>query len=386
MEFGMGLLTHFWNFGQGLLGYVVPFLFVLTIVVFFHELGHFLVARWCGVKVEAFSIGFGRALASWTDRKGTAWKIGWLPLGGYVRFLGDEDAISRPDPDNLAQLTRGDKENSFHFKPLYQRALIVAAGPVANFILAIVIFALLFMTLGEQKMPAQVEEVQAGSAAEAAGFEPGDIVVSVDGYSIGSFGDIQEIVSTSAGRSLDIAVERNGQRVALTAVPAAEVVVDRFGNEHRIGRLGLLRSNDPADITYVRYDPFSALWRGTGQTLFIVERTLDYIGGLFVGTEDASQLSGPLGIAKVSGEVARLGFSALVNLAAILSISIGLLNLFPIPMLDGGHLLYYAVEAVRGRPLGERAQELGFRLGLALVLSLMLFATWNDLAKLQIFG
>jgi regulator of sigma E protease len=386
MEFGIGLLTHLWQYGQGLLGYVIPFLFVLTLVVFFHEFGHFLVARWCGVKVEAFSIGFGRALASWTDRKGTAWKIGWLPLGGYVRFLGDEDVISRADTESLSKLERADKEHSFHFKPLHQRALIVAAGPIANFILAIAIFALLFMTLGEEKVPAQIQQVQAGSAAAAAGFEPGDVVTSVDGYTIESFGDIQDIVSVSAGHSLDIVVERDGKLVRLTAVPATEVVVDRFGNEHRIGRLGLLRNNNPADITYVRYDPLSAIWRGCKRTLFIVDRTLDYVGGLFVGTEDVSQLSGPLGIAKVSGEIARLGFAALVNLAAVLSISIGLLNLFPIPMLDGGHLLYYAVEAVRGRPLGEKAQELGFRLGLALVLSLMLFATWNDLAKLQIFG
>jgi regulator of sigma E protease len=386
MDLVVGLLTHLWQYGQGLLGYVIPFLFVLTLVVFFHELGHFLVARWCGVKVEAFSIGFGRALASWTDRKGTAWKIGWLPLGGYVRFLGDEDVVSRAGTETLSKLERADREHSFHFKPLYQRALIVAAGPVANFILAIVIFALLFMTLGEEMVPAQVEAVQPGSAAAAAGFKPGDVVTSVDGYRIESFGDIQEIVSVSAGDSLDIVVKRDGKLVSLEAVPTTEVVVDRFGNEHRIGRLGLLRENNPDEITYVRYDPFSAVWRGCKRTVFIVDRTLDYIGGLFVGTEDVSQLSGPLGIAKVSGEIARLGFAALVNLAAVLSISIGLLNLFPIPMLDGGHLLYYAVEAVRGRPLGEKAQELGFRLGLALVLSLMLFATWNDLAKLQIFG
>jgi regulator of sigma E protease len=305
MDFFAGLLTHLLHSGQGLLGYVIPFLFVLTLVVFFHELGHFLVARWCGVKIESFSIGFGRALVSWTDRKGTVWKIGWLPLGGYVRFLGDEDVTSRAGAESLSKLERADKEHSFHFKPLYQRALIVAAGPVANFILAIVIFSLLFMTLGEEKVPAQVQEVQAGSAAAAAGFMPGDVVTSVDGYTVESFGDIQEIVSASAGRSLVIVVKRDGNLVKLTAVPATEVVFDRFGNEHRIGRLGLLRSSSPAEITYVRYDPLSAAWRGCKRTLFIVDRTLDYIGGLFVGTEDVSQLSGPLGIAKVSGEIAR---------------------------------------------------------------------------------
>ncbi len=369
-----------------LLTYVIPFLFVLTLVVFFHELGHFLVARWCGVKVETFSIGFGRSLLSWKDRKGTVWKIGWLPFGGYVKWLGDEDAASRPDRAVLASLSPSDREGSFHHKSVLQRSLVIAAGPVANFLLAIVIFALLFSIVGEQRVAPRIGVVSPQSAAEEAGFKPGDLVLSINDKDIETFTDIQEITSESAGKTLTVRVARGSEERVLSATPKASEVKDRLGNVHRIGLLGLQPRKLPEDLSYVRYDPFTGFVKAVDNTGFIIGRTLGFVGGLFLGREDASQLSGPLGIANIAGQVAQFGLVPLLNLVAVLSISIGLLNLFPIPMLDGGHLLYNAYEAVRGRPLGERAQELGFRIGLAFVLFLMIFATWNDLSKLQIFG
>jgi len=378
--------------GQSFLSYALPFIFVLSIVVFFHEMGHFLVARWCGVAVETFSIGFGKALVSWRDRHGTRWQVGWLPLGGYVKFLGDANAASTPGGEAREEVTpeeaaRRSKAGHFHFKPVLQRSLVVAAGPVANFLLAIVIFAGTFALIGEERIPARVYEITPNSAAARAGFHAQDVIVAIDGRKIESFGAMQEIVASSAGEELDFDVARDGTVVTLKAAPESIEQTDRFGNVYRIGRLGISSQATAEDIEYVRYNPLSALVKGTERTGFVIERTLSFLGRLVMGREDASQLSGPLGIAKVSGEVAQdLGFLALLNLAALLSVSIGLLNLFPIPMLDGGHLLYYAYEAVRGRPLGERAQEIGFRVGIALVLSLMIFATWNDLVKLQIFG
>ncbi|MGH6768370.1 MAG: RIP metalloprotease RseP [Xanthobacteraceae bacterium] len=369
-------------FGGGVLSYLIPFLFVLTVVVFFHELGHFLVARWCGVKVLVFSIGFGPELFGFNDRHGTRWKVSAIPLGGYVKFFGDENAASVPDAAAAAAMTEAEREQSFVHKKVGPRAAIVVAGPLANFVLAVVIFAGLFMTFGKQTTLARVDTVQPGSAAATAGFLPGDIVRSIDGRPIESFADMQRIVSTSAGVALTIVVERGGADATLKATPALREVKDNFGNVHRIGVLGISRSMAPGDVKYERVSPLKAIGLGAEETWFVVTRTLSYIGGVFSGREAADQLGGPIRIAQVSGQVASIGFSALLHLAAVLSVSIGLLNLFPVPLLDGGHLLFYGIEAARGRPLSERAQEYGFRIGLAIVLMLMVFATFNDIVHL----
>jgi regulator of sigma E protease len=366
-------------FGGGLVGYVVPFLFVLTIVVFFHELGHFMMARWCGIRVLVFSIGFGPEIAGFNDRYGTRWKISAVPLGGYVKFFGDDNAASTPDRAAVASMSEADKKDSFVFQPVRSRAAVVAAGPIANFVLAIAIFAGIFMTVGKQTTSPRVDTVLAGSSAEVAGFKPGDLVLSINGEKIESFSDMQRVVSISAGEPLAIEVDRGGVPVALKAVPQLKEIKDNFGNVHRLGVLGISRSMAPGDIKTEKAGPFRAVVMGAQETWFVVDRTLSYITGVFAGREAADQLGGPIRIAQVSGQVATAGFAALIHLTAVLSVSIGLLNLFPIPLLDGGHLLFYVIEAIRGRALSERAQEVGFRIGLALVVMLMIFATFNDI-------
>src|SRR4051795_6932542 len=376
--------VHSFNtLSHGLLGYAVPFLFVLTIVVFFHELGHFLVARWAGVRVLTFSLGFGPELVGFNDRHGTRWKISAIPLGGYVKFFGDESEASTPaSAETLAGMSDEERAGSFHHKKVGARAAIVAAGPIANFLLAIVIFTFLFTFFGKPSMTARVDQVEAGSAAAAAGFQVGDVITAIDGRPIGSFSDMQRIVGIRAGEQLTFAIKRADTVVQLRGTPELREVKDPFGNVHRLGVLGITRATAPGDVVTERVDPATALWLGVKETWFVVERTLAYIGGVFTGREAADQVGGPLRIAQISGQVATIGVAALVHLAAVLSISIGLLNLFPVPLLDGGHLLFYAVEAVRGRPLSERAQEMGFRIGLGLVLMLMVFATYNDILHL----
>ena len=368
--------------GGGVLGYLIPFLFVLTLVVFFHELGHFVIARRCGVRVLVFSIGFGPELFGFNDRHGTRWKVSAIPLGGYVKFFGDENAASVPDTAALAAMTEEDRRHSFIHQRVRARAAIVVAGPIANFLLAIVIFAALFMVFGKPSTSPRVDAVQPGSAAEIAGFKPGDLVLTIDGRSIESFPDMQQVVSTSAGEMLTFEVDRGGVRVTLKAVPALRESKDRFGNVHRIGVLGITRSPSPDDTHFQPVGPLKAFELGAQRTWFVVERTLSYIGGVISGREAADQLGGPIRIAQVSGQVASEGLPSLFSLAAVLSVSIGLLNLFPVPLLDGGHLLFYGIEAVRGKPLSERAQEVGFRIGLAIVVMLMIFATYNDILHL----
>jgi regulator of sigma E protease len=367
---------------HGFIGYIIPFLFVLTIVVFFHELGHFLVARWNGVKVLTFSLGFGPELVGFNDRHGTRWKISAIPLGGYVKFFGDESEASTPSSAALEGMTADERKGSFHHKRVGQRAAIVAAGPIANFILAIVIFTCLFTFFGKPSTTAKVDSVQAGSAAEKAGFQSGDIIKAIDGKVIGSFSDMQRIVGTKAGEQLAFSVKRGEADVELKAAPELREVKDSFGNVHRLGVLGITRATAVGEATTERVNPATAFVLGVKETWFVVDRTIAYIGGVFTGREAADQIGGPMRIAQISGQVATIGLTALIHLAAVLSISIGLLNLFPVPLLDGGHLLFYAVEVVRGRPLSERAQEMGFRIGLGLVLMLMVFATYNDILHL----
>ena len=376
-------LHSFNTLSHGLIGYILPFLFVLTIVVFFHELGHFLVARWAGVRVLTFSVGFGPELAGFNDRHGTRWKISAIPLGGYVKFFGDESEASTPaSSETLASMTAEERAGSFHHKKVGARAAIVAAGPIANFILAIVIFTCLFTFFGKPSTTARVDKIEANSAAARAGFQPGDVVTDIDGTPIGSFSDMQRIVGVRAGDQLTFTIKRGDSTLQLKGTPELREVKDSFGNVHRLGVLGITRATAPGDVVTERVDPATGLWLGVKETWFVVDRTLAYIGGVFTGREAADQVGGPLRIAQISGQVATIGLAALVHLAAVLSISIGLLNLFPVPLLDGGHLLFYAVEAARGRPLSERAQEVGFRIGLGLVLMLMVFATYNDILHL----
>jgi regulator of sigma E protease len=379
---GSYFLSHLHLLGGGIVGYIVPFIFVLSLVVFFHELGHFLVARWCGVQVMVFSIGFGPEIIGFDDRYGTRWKISAIPLGGFVKFLGDDNAASTPDNAALAKMDERERARSFMFQSVPKRAAIVVAGPVANFILAIVIFAAVFMVYGKQTMSARVDAVQPGSAAAAAGFERGDLVVSIDGHAIDDFAQMQRIVSESAGEALAITVRRDGATKTLNATPALQEKKDVFGNVRRIGILGIQRSPAPEDLKSQPVALPQAVWLGVKESWDVVDQTLSYVGGVIIGRKSADQLGGPIRIAQMSGQVASLGFVVLLHFSGMLSVSIGLLNLFPIPLLDGGHLLFYSIEGIRGRPLSERAQEVGFRIGLAIVLMLMIFATFNDIVHL----
>jgi regulator of sigma E protease len=373
----MTILNYIWSFA----GYLLPFIFVLSLVVFFHEFGHFIVGRLCGVMVDVFSIGFGPELFGFNDRYGTHWRIAALPLGGYVKFHGDANAASVADDESIAAMSSAEQAVSFSTQKIWKRAAIVAAGPIANFILAIVIFTGVFYVNGRNVLLPVVDGVAAESAAQAAGFQPGDLIVSIDKTPIDSFEDMQRIVQVSSDEALTFGVVRDGKLIDLVATPRRRDLVTPFGTA-RVGVLGIESKGRPENWRVETYSLFQSTGRAFYETWYVVARTGSYLGGLILGQESADQLSGPIRIAEVSGEMAKVGFAALLNLAAILSISIGILNLLPIPLLDGGHLLYYAVEAAQGRAMTERAQELGFRLGLAVVAALMIFATYNDLLRL----
>jgi regulator of sigma E protease len=367
---GSNVLSSLGALGGNYTNWIVPFLFTLTIIVFFHELGHFLIARFCGIKVMVFSIGFGPELVGFYDRRGTRWKISAIPLGGYVKFFGDENEASVPSAETLAAMTEEERRQSFPGQPVYARAAVVAAGPITNFILAIVLFASVFMAYGKTTAIPRIAAVEPNSPAAAAGFKVDDIIVSIDGSTIDNFGDVQRIVNFSAGTTLTIVVDRGGALVTLKAVPA---------EKNNKGMLGITRSNEPGDVKTDPVGALEAVRLGADETWLVISTTMTYLRDVVAGRQSADQIGGPIKIAQISGEVAKLGFGPLLHLTALLSVSIGLLNLFPIPLLDGGHLLFYLIEAVRGRPLSERAQEVGFRIGLAIVLMLMIFAAFNDL-------
>ncbi|WP_340119108.1 RIP metalloprotease RseP [Pelagibius sp. 7325] len=364
------------DFSGGFLGTIVPFLLVLTALVFVHELGHYLIARWNGVRVEVFSIGFGPEIFGWNDRAGTRWKFSMVPLGGYVKMFGDANAASMP-ADGSETMSAEERAVAFPHKRLGQRAAIVSAGPIANFLFAIVLLAGLFSIVGQPFTPAVVGEVMQDSAAEAGGFAPGDEILAVNGTSIERFEELQAYVALRPGEPLTFTVKRGIEEITLQATPKREVVPNALGEEQEIGRLGLQRSG----VEYARHGPVDAVWQATRQTVAIVDQTFTALGQIIRGDRGTDELGGPIRIAQMSGQAAELGFATLVYFAAVLSINLGLINLFPVPMLDGGHLMFYAIEAVRGRPLGERAQEYGFRIGLALVLTLMVVVTWNDLLR-----
>jgi regulator of sigma E protease len=360
------------------------FLFVITLVVFFHELGHFLVARAFGVKVEVFSVGFGREIFGWNDRHGTRWKVSWLPVGGYVKFAGDADAASTPDRAAAARMSAAERARVLAFRPVGQRAMVAAAGPLANFVLAIVLLTGLFMVNGHTVIAPVIGQVTRGSPAEAAGIRSGDRVVGVAGTAITDFQQLPEIISIRGGEVLTVELERAGKPVTVQVVPRLMRTRDMLGNMSNQMVIGVRPARNAA-VTTEYYGPVGAFSAACAETWDIARTTVLGIAKMLGGHASADQLRGPVGIADMTRQVAGFGFLALLNLVAILSVSIGLANLFPIPLLDGGHLLYYGCEAVLGRPLGERAQDVGFRLGLVLVLGLMLLTTWNDLVRLNLF-
>ena len=360
------------------------FLFVITLVVFFHELGHFLVARACGVKVDIFSIGFGKEIVGFNDHTGTRWRLSWIPVGGYVKFAGDANAASLPDAKAAEAMSPSDRQRVLFFKPLWQRALVAAAGPFANFILAIVLFTGLNLYSGHIVLAPVIGDVVKGSAAEVAGIVPGDRVTAIDGAAINDFEQLPEIISVSGGQTLKLDIIRGGKPLSVLVKPQSMKIRDALGDMSSSMVIGV-RPSPTAPVTTVTYGPGGAVVAAVDESWNIGKTTVQGIAQMVRGYASADQFRGPLGIAKMTRQVALFGFLALLNLAAVLSVSIGLANLFPIPVLDGGHLLYYACEAVLGRPLGERAQDVGFRLGLVLVLGLMLLTTWNDLVRLNLF-
>lgn len=389
-----------------LVSWILPFLFVLTLVVTVHELGHYWAARAFGTVIECFSIGFGRPIFKWRDKRDVEWRIGWIPLGGYVRFAGDDNAASTvPDDADLEAMKQkilahnhpSAVEKFFHFKPVWQRAIITAAGPFANFVLASALFALLLGVFGETRLPPTIATVEAGSPAAAAGFLPGDVVRSVDGREVDSFIDIAQYVAVRADVPITFAIVRDSRPLEIVVRPVMVERTDRVGGRQKLGRLGL---GSPQDFERVQFGPVEAVVGGVKQTWNVLETTVYYLGRLIRGQVPADQLGGFIGIAKASDEVAKIGaegapdpargllgsFVALLGLSAILSVSVGFLNLLPIPVLDGGHLLFYAYEAVARRPLAASVQAVGYRLGLALLLGFMLFAVWNDLQRYNVFN
>ena len=364
----------------GVWSYVIIFLLVLTLVVFIHELGHFLVARWCGVTVKAFSIGFGPEVFGFYDKHGTRWRFAWIPLGGYVKFMDDENAASKPSAEAVKRMTPEERAGSFHAKPVWQRAAVVAAGPIANFLLAIAIYTGLNATVGVRLMPAYVETVVQGGPAEAAGFLPGDKIVAIDGAPVESFEEMKRIVAPSAGLELTFLIQRNGAPMTLKATPEAKEDIDYFGRTFRQGLIGIRGGKMAEKEITLEVDPLEAFTRGVKETWMNVTSTLSGLGEIISRRQSAEQMGGPIFMAEATATVAKAGIEPLIRWIAAISANIGFLNLLPIPILDGGHLLFYGIEAIRRKPLSERFQQLGFQIGLAIIVGLMIFVNFNDLA------
>ncbi len=362
-----------------LIGTIVPFLFVLTIVVFVHEMGHYLVGRWCGIGVKAFSIGFGPELLGFNDRRGTRWKLCAIPLGGYVKFVGDMSVTSKPEGGGDDNLSAAERKIAFHTQPVWKRAATVFAGPLFNFLLTIAVFTVLFSAYGRYVMEPTVAEVRAASPAANAGIQPGDRFVSVDGQPVETFSDVQRIVSGRGGDPLTFVMMRDGKEVSVTATPEMMEQKDALGNSVKVAVIGVVNNEELGQPRLISYSPGGAFAQAVSETGHIIERTGQFLKRFVVGREDKCQLGGPVKIADMAGKAAQLGFVWLVQLVALLSVGIGFLNLLPIPPLDGGHLAFYAVEAVIRRPVSERAMEAVYRVGMILVLAFMGFVFWNDL-------
>jgi regulator of sigma E protease len=358
---------------------IVAFICAIGPLVFFHELGHYWVARLFGVGAEQFSIGFGREITGWTDKRGTRWKVGWLPLGGYVRFVGDANPASQPDPD--ADIPAEQQSAAFHLRPWWQRFLIVLAGPVANFLLAIAIFAAFFALFGMPRTPALIGQIQQGSVAAQVGLQRGDRIEAIAGQQVNTFEDLKRIVSIRPGETVTIQFERNEQQRSIKATLGNQEISDEFGQKYKIGLLGVLGGERVLE----KLPASQILPEATKATFNITRSIVDVLGQIIVGDRSAKEIGGPLRMAQVAGQRASLGWTDFVYLLAVFSINLGFINLLPVPMLDGGHLVFYAAEGVRGRPVSEQAQDWAFRGGLALLLALLFFATVNDLASFGLF-
>ena len=366
----------------GILFTVAAFLLVIGPLIFVHELGHYFAGRLFGVKAEAFSIGFGREMFGWTDKRGTRWKIGWLPLGGYVRFKGDMNPASTPSDEWLA-LPPAEREETFQAKKLWQRFIIVAAGPLTNFLFAILVYIVLFASYGQPQTPPVVGTLEPSSAAVEAGIRPGDRIVTIDGAAVDRFEDIATYIRLRPDQAMTLGIVRQGRPLELQATPRSITLTDNFGNEARLGQLGIAPPGEPAIVELPPHRIVGAAVEQTGATVKMMVVT---IGQLIRGQRSLKEMGGPLKIAQFSGQQASLGWLDFVLFMALISINLGFINLLPIPLLDGGHLLFYAIEGVRRKPLRPEAQEWAFRTGLAVLLALMIFVTFNDLASFGLFA
>ena len=369
-----------------MLSFIIPFMVLILVVVFIHEYGHYYFARRYGVGVTDFSIGFGKELFGWNDKSGTRWKICWIPLGGYVKFFGDRNVFSQADQEELLKkYNKEDQDKLFVTKPLYQRALIVAGGPVANFMLAIFIFLFIYMFVGKDFTPAIIDEVQKDSPAEIAGMKKNDIIVEIDNIKVESILDVSKLIAMSTSEFIDFKVSRYEKEILLKVKPNLVESEDNLGNKINKRMIGIMLSPYNNEIKHIKLGPVKALVHSLNEVYFVTTSSLKYLGSMLTGAGDSSQLGGPIRIAKISGQVAEFGIIPFISMMAYISISLGLINLFPIPLLDGGHLMFYAFEKILGRPLSQKTQEGFFRIGMFLLLSLMFFATFNDLKDLGLF-
>jgi len=365
----------------GVLITIVQFLAVLTIVVFVHEFGHFIVARWCGVSVGTFSIGFGREIFGFNDRHGTRWRFAWIPLGGYVKFIDDENAASQPSADALQRLSPDQRSGAFQTKPVWQRAAVVAAGPMANFLLAIVVYAAANLAFGVRTITPTVGEVKPGMPAATAGIKSGDVITSIDGWTVEGFEDIQRIVGINAGKPLQFGIDRGGEKLSLTVTPEVHAQNDSFGGTFKRGLIGISPSSIAGFKEAKSVGPIEALRLGLRETYTNIAHTIQGITDIVTQRQAADQMGGPILMAQVTAKVAEGGIEPLLRWIAFISANIGFLNLLPIPVLDGGHLVYYAIEGAMRRPMSRRMQEIGFQIGVALVLMLMVYVNLNDLLR-----
>ena len=369
-----------------MLSYLIPFIILILIVVFVHEYGHYYFAKKYGVGVTDFSIGFGQEIFGWNDRSGTRWKICWIPLGGYVKFFGDRNVFSQADQEKIIQKYNEDeREKLFVLKPLYQRVLIVFGGPLANFILALVIFFSIYTFIGKDFTPAVINEVQKDSPAMIGGLKQNDIILGIDGNEVKSIMDVSKYITMSTDEIIDFKVKRSYDEIILKIKPNIVPGEDNLGNKINKRMVGIKLGAYNNEINHVKLGPAQAIYHAAHEVYYVSISSLKYIGGMILGKADTSQLGGPIRIAKISGQVAEFGVLAFISMMAYISISLGLVNLFPIPMLDGGHLMFYAFEKVLGRPLSQKTQEGFFRIGMFLLLTLMFFTTFNDLKDLGLF-
>ena len=369
-----------------MLNSILPFLVLILVVVFIHEYGHYYFAKKYGVMVTDFSIGFGKELFGWNDKSGTRWKICWIPLGGYVKFFGDRNVFSQSDQEELIKkYSEEERKKLFILKPLYQRSLIVAAGPIANFILAVVIFLFIYMFIGKDFPPAVINEVQKDSPAEVAGLMKNDVILEIDGTEVKSILDVSKLITMSTSDFIDFKVSRYDQDVLLKVKPNIVETEDNLGNKINKRMIGIMLGPYNNKINHVKLGPTKALYYSLNEVYFVTISSLKYLGSILTGSGDSSQLGGPIRIAKITGQVAEFGIVPFLSIMAYISISLGLINLFPIPLLDGGHLMFYSFEKILGRPLSQKTQEGFFRIGMFLLLFIMFFATYNDLKDLGLF-